>query len=84
MAREELTAGPVPRFLQQIKARLMAGAGEWFVEQSLTIADLKCFLKVRWLKSGALDHIPADIVERNAPLLAKHFEQFMNDPNIAA
>jgi glutathione S-transferase len=83
-AREALAAGPIPRFLQQIEARLKAGGGEWFVEKRLTLADLKCFLWVRWLKSGALDHIPADIVEQHAPLLAKHMDRVKNHPQIAA
>jgi len=83
-AREALAAGSLPRYLQQLEARLKAGGGEWFVEKRLTVADLKCFLFVRWLKSGALDHIPADIVDRNAPLLAKHLERVKNHPKIAA
>lgn len=83
-AREALAAGPIPRFLQQIEARLKAGGGEWFAEKRMTIADIKCFLWVRWLKSGALDHVPADIVDRHAPLLAKHLERVGNHPKIAA
>ena len=83
-AREALAAGPIPRFLQQLDARLKAGGGEWFVENRLTVADLKCFLWVRWLKSGALDHVPADIVDSHAPLLAKHLEKVKNHPKIAA
>ena len=83
-AREALAAGPIPRFLQQFDARLKAGGGEWFVEKRLTVADIKCFLWVRWLKSGALDHIPADIVDKNAPLLAKHLERVKSHPKIAA
>ena len=83
-AREALAAGPIPRFLQQIEARLKAGGGEWFVEKRLTVADLKCYLWVRWLKSGALDHIPTDIVDRHAPLLAKHLERVRSHPKIAA
>jgi glutathione S-transferase len=83
-AREALAAGPLPRFLQQIEARLKAGGGEWFAENRLTVADLKCYYWVRWLKSGALDHIPADIVDRHAPLLVQHFERVKNHPKIAA
>jgi len=79
-----LALGPVSRFLQQIEARLKAGGGEWFVEKRLTVADLKCYLWIRWLKSGALDHVPADIVDKNAPLLAKHLERVKNHPKIAA
>jgi len=83
-AREALAAGALARFLQQLNARLEAGGGEWFAENRLTVADIKCYLWVRWLKSGALDHIPADIVDRHAPLLAKHLERVKNHPKIAA
>lgn len=83
-AREALASGPIPRYLQQIEARLKAGGGEWFVENRLTVADIKCFVWVRWLKSGALDHVPADIVDQHAPLLAKHLERIKNHPKIAA
>ena len=83
-AREALAAGSIPRFLKQFEARLKDGGGEWFVEKRLTVADLKCFLFVRWLKSGALDHIPADIVDKQAPLLVKHLERVRNQPRIAA
>ena len=83
-AREALAAGPIPRFLLQIEARLKAGGGEWFVEKRLTVADIKCFVWVRWLKSGALDHVPADIVDKHAPLLAKHLERVKSHPKIAA
>jgi glutathione S-transferase len=83
-AREALATGPIPRFLHQLEERLKAGGGEWFVENRLTVADFKCFLWVRWLKSGALDHIAADIVDRQAPLLAKHLERVLNHPKIAA
>ncbi len=83
-ARETLAMGAIPRFLRQIEARLKAGGGEWFVEKRLTVADLKCFMWVRWLKSGALDHIPTDIVDRHAPLLAKHLERVKNHSKITA
>ncbi|MEX2150234.1 MAG: glutathione S-transferase family protein [Steroidobacteraceae bacterium] len=83
-AREALAVGPIPRFLQQIEARLKAGGSEWFVENRLTVADLKCYLLVRWLKSGVLDHIPATIVDQHAPLLAKHLERVEGYPEVAA
>ncbi len=83
-AREALAAGPLARFLRQFEARLKAGGGEWFVENRLTVADLKCYLFVRWLKSGALDHIPADIVDRQAPQLVQHLARVQNHPGIAA
>jgi prostaglandin-H2 D-isomerase / glutathione transferase len=83
-AREALAAGAVAHFLRQFDARLEAGGDEWFAEERLTVADLKCFLFVRWLRSGALDHIPADIVDRHAPGLVEHFERVRSHPRIAA
>jgi glutathione S-transferase len=82
-AREALAAGPIPRFLQQLDARLAAGGGDWFVENRLTVADLKCYILVRWLKSGVLDGIPADIVDKYSPLLVKHLERVKGHPKIA-
>ena len=84
LAREALVAGPLPRYLQQIEARLNAGGGEWFAENRLTVADLKCYYWVRWLVSGALDHIPADLVDEHAPLLTRHAERVKTEPRIAA
>jgi glutathione S-transferase len=83
-AREELAAGHIPRFLEQLQARLKAAGGEYFADKRLTVADLKVFLWVRWLKSGALDHIPADLPDRLAPLLVQHFERVRKHPKIAA
>jgi len=83
-AREALSAGSIPRFLRHIEARLQAGGGEWFAENRLTVADLKCYLWIRWLKSGALDHVPADVVDQHAPLLVKHLERVASHPKIAA
>jgi glutathione S-transferase len=82
-AREELAAGRIPRHLEQLQARLKAAGGEYFADQRLTVADLKIYMLVRWLRSGALDHIPKDLVERVAPLLVKHFERVASRPEIA-
>ena len=83
-AREALAAGSIAHFLKQFEARLVAGGGEWFVEERLTVADIKVFLFVRWLKSGALDYVPADIVDKHAPLLVKHLERVKGEPKIGA
>ena len=47
------------------------------------MADLKIYMIIRWLRSGALDHIPKDLVDRVAPELVKHFERVANRPEIA-
>lgn len=83
-AREELAAGPIPRFLEQLQARLKAAGGEYFADKRLTVADLKVFMWVRWLRSGALDHIAKDLPDRIAPLLVQHFERVAAHPKVAA
>lgn len=83
-AREELAAGLIPRYLEQLQARLKAAGGEYFADKRLTVADLKVFQWIRWLRSGALDHVPKDLPERIAPLLVKHFERVSALPKVAA
>jgi glutathione S-transferase len=47
------------------------------------VADLKVFMLVRWLRSGALDYIPKDLVDRVAPQLVQHLERVGGHPKIA-
>jgi glutathione S-transferase len=82
-AREELCAERIPRYLAQLQARLQAAGGEYFADGRLTVADLKVFNLTRWLRSGALDYIPKDIVDSFAPPLVKHFERVASHPKIA-
>jgi glutathione S-transferase len=81
--REELSAERIPRYLTQLQARLQAAGGEYFADGRLTVADLKVFNLSRWLRSGVLDHIPKDIVDRSAPLLVKHLERVASHPKVA-
>ena len=39
-------------------------ARAWLADGRLTVADLKVYLWIRHLKSGNLDHIPADLADR--------------------
>lgn len=82
-AREALVADALPRHLETLAARLQAAGGEYFAEKRLTIADLKVFMLVRWLRAGVLDHIPKDLVDRVAPALVKHCERVSAHPKIA-
>ncbi|HJY06505.1 MAG TPA: glutathione S-transferase family protein, partial [Bryobacteraceae bacterium] len=50
----------------------------------LTVADLKVFVWIRHLKSGVLDHIPADLPDHVAPKLVEHYERVKNDPRLQA
>jgi len=76
-------AGRITRYLEQFQAKLKAAGGEYFAEKRLTMADLKVFMAIRWLRSGVLDYIPKDLVDRVAPLLVKHSERVASNPKIA-
>jgi glutathione S-transferase len=80
--REALVNGLIPLFLVRLQDRLEAQGGRYFADDRLTVADLKVFVWVRHIKSGSLDHVPADLVARLAPELAEHFERVRRLPKI--
>jgi prostaglandin-H2 D-isomerase / glutathione transferase len=82
VAREELAAGNITHYLEQLQAKLKAAGGEYFADKHLTVADLKIYMLIRWLRSGVLDHIPKDLVDRVAPLLVQHFQRVTSHPKI--
>lgn len=83
-AREKLVEGPLPVFLRGMDELLKRGGGKYFADKRLTVADLKVFVETRWLQSGSLDHIPQDLVQNLAPLLAEHEERITADPAVVA
>jgi len=83
-AREALANGPMSVHLVRLNAYLESRGGNYFADKRLTVADLKVYSLVAHLRSGVLDHIPADLVDRKAPLLAKHSDSLQKHPKIAA
>src|SRR5215471_9697029 len=82
--RKALAEGPLPFYLTRLQQRLEAHGGRYFAANSLTVADLKVFVWIRHLRSGVLDHIPADLPDRVAPKLVDHYERVKNDPRVQA
>ena len=82
--RERLAAGPIPAHLKWLAAILEERGGQWFVENRLTMADLKVAEIVRFLGSGRLDHIPKDIVHAAAPSLVAHRSRVLEHPGVKA
>jgi prostaglandin-H2 D-isomerase / glutathione transferase len=82
--RKELAEGPIPFYLTRLQDRLAAHGGQYFAADRLSVADLKVFVWIRHLKSGVLDHIPADLPDRVAPKLVKHYERVKDHPGIKA
>lgn len=82
--REKLAAGPITMYLNWLQGRLEQGGGEYFVENRLTVADLKVFIWIRSLRKGVLDYIPKDIVDNVAPKVTEHCERVAAHPGIVA
>lgn len=83
-ARTALVEGSMPVYLKWLQTQLLGQGGEYFIENRLTVADLKVFIDVRGLNSGRLDHIPKDLVEQVAPALNAHANRIANLPAVQA
>ena len=82
--RLKLASEVLPVFLGGLESRLKSGGGTYFANQRLTVADLKASDLIDWLRSGMLDHIPADIVDKLSPNLTKHTQTVKNDHRVKA
>jgi len=84
LAREKLVDGWLSVYLRGLDELLARGGGQYFANNTLTVADLKAFVQTRSLRAGVLDYVPTDIVQRLAPGLVKHQERVESDPRVAA
>jgi glutathione S-transferase len=82
--RKTLVEGPLPFYLARLQQRLESHGGRYFAGDKLSVADLKVFVLLRYLKSGVLDHVPADLPDRVAPKLVEHYERIKNEPGVKA
>ena len=80
-SRNALVSGAITQYLHWLESQLESHGGQYFSDNRLTIADLKAFVLVRWLCSGKLDHIPADLVDSVAP--KAHMLRIASMPAIA-
>jgi glutathione S-transferase len=83
-AREKLVGGWLTTFLKGLSALLKRGGGRYFADDRMTVADLKVLMQTRWLRSGSLDHVPEDLVDRIAPSLVEHQARIEADARVAA
>lgn len=82
-ARAALVNDSIPVYLGWLQSQLQAHGGEYFADSRLTVADLKVFADVSALKSGRLDHVPADLVDKVAPALNAHMQRIAENPAVA-
>jgi glutathione S-transferase len=81
-AREELAAGFVQRWAEQVSAQL-DDVGPFFAGKTLHVVDLKLFVLMRWFAEGGVDHVPTDVLGRHAKL-ARLFAAVKEHPKVAA
>ena len=82
-AREKLADGWITTFATGFAELLARGGGEYLADGRLTVADLKVYEQVRSLKSGNLDHVPVDLLDRIAPSLVEHQLRIAEDPVVS-
>lgn len=82
--REALVADALPNLLGGLEKILKSNGNEFFVNGRLTVADMRVADLTHWFKSGMLDYIPLDLVDRFAPSLIKHMDMIKNEPRIKA
>jgi len=82
-AREKLADGWISTFVKGL-GELLERGGDYFADNRFTVADMKVAFVMQWFKSGQLDHIPTDLVERLSPALSAHADRTMNEPVVKA
>lgn len=84
LAREKFVDGWLSVYLRGLDELLTRGGGEYFADNSLTVADLKAFVQTRSLCAGTLDHVPTNLVQQLAPGLVEHQKRVEADPRVVA
>ena len=59
LRRTELVEGPLRTWAANTEKQVV---GPYAGGSQLSIADLKLFVVIGWLKKGVLDHVPADVL----------------------
>jgi len=76
--RAELAEGPIRSWGANMERQIV---GPFAGGDQISVADIKLFVVVGWLKKGALDHIPTDVLDHCPKLLAL-FENVKSHPRV--
>ena len=63
LMRQELSKNDLPKYFGYLE-NLLSEDCEWFADNKMTIADIALWRLMGWLKSGFLDDIPSDIIDK--------------------
>lgn len=84
IARERLVDGWMTVYLKGLGRLLERSGGQYFADDRLTVADLKVLGQTQALRTGRIQHIPTDLVDRLAPGLVEHQARIEREPIVAA
>jgi glutathione S-transferase len=79
-ARAELVDGDLTTFAECFEAQVR---GPYVGGQELSVADIKLFVVMSWIKKGVLDHIPPSLFD-NYPKLTALYRSVESHPKIEA
>ena len=77
-AREEIAAGYLKDWSDNVEELI---TGPFFGGNELSVADLKLYIVMNWIKRGTIDHIPATSFD-SFPKLSGLFDAVRNHPKI--
>jgi prostaglandin-H2 D-isomerase / glutathione transferase len=80
-AREQLAATTLPVWAAAVEKQL--GDGPFFDGAAISVVDFKLYTAVKWIQSGALDHIPANLFASYSKL-SRLYEAVHNHPKVQA
>ena len=80
-ARQKLAQNTLPQWFGFLETIYQQNDGEFFVGETMTVADLAIWRLLGWLKSGLLDGIPSTVVDE-FPGLQTHYERIGSEPKI--
>jgi glutathione S-transferase len=78
--RAELVEGPIKTFASNMEKQIV---GPFAGGNEISVADIKLFIVLGWLKGGVLDHVPTSVLDGYPKLLALH-EAVKQHPKVAA
>ena len=79
--RKELTSNELPTYFGYLQDILSANSSEWFVGDSMTIADLAVWSLLGWIASGVIDDISAEVIQPFEDLV-KLYNQINKNPRV--
>ena len=79
--RKELTSNELPTYFGYLQDILSANSSDWFVGDSMTIADLAVWSLLGWVASGVIDDISTEVIQPFEGLV-KLYNQINKNPRV--